>query len=172
MAFPPVVQHNIDGFSNQMMPHVTDCDYNKHLLYMDLRGKDTNFGKKSLRDGTEYWVQVDWDPVNDADYEFTVMIESQPRNAPRAAIYSDEPIPDKHDDQTKDSLWKAVKTAVDLFDKMPGNLCTTCNRKLAWADTTTCPTCSFAAVRRDVPGQPGIGRPTRNWSSRVMPQAR
>ena len=172
MAFPPVVQHNIDGFSNQMMPHVTDCDYNKHLLYMNLTGKDTDFGKKSLPDGTEYWVQVDWDPVNDADYEFTVMIESQPRNAPRAAIYSDEPIPDNHDDQTKDSLWKAVKTAVDLFEKMPGNLCTTCNRKLAWADTTTCPTCSFAAVRRDVPGQPGIGLPQRNCSSRVMPQAR
>ena len=165
MAFPCVVQHNIDGFSDRMMPHVTDCDHNKHLLYMNLRGKDTDFGKKSLPDGTEYWVQVDYDPVDDSDeekgHEFTVMIETRP-----ARIYSGDPIPDKHDDRTKDSLWKAVKTAVDIFEKMPGNLCTTCNLHLAWADTTTCPKCSFATVRRDA------HLPTRDWSSRVMPQAR
>merc|ERR1711939_860794 len=93
-------------------------------------------------------VKVDWGSKDDGA-EFTVYIEQWHLigMAPPRTIYVDGPFPDNGDDQTKDRLWKAVKTAVDIFEKIPGNICTTCNGNLAWSDTTTCPECSFAVVR-------------------------
>ena len=93
-------------------------------------------------------------------HEFTVMIHC----IGTGYLYEDGPFPDNADDQTKDRLWKAVKAAVDIFEKIPRNLCTTCNVYLAWCDTTTCPECSFAAVETH--------DPPKDWSTRVMPQAK
>ena len=170
MAVPPEVQQNIEGFMNVMMANVTACDYNKHLLYLKAKGRSGNLrlGKKTLQDGKDVVPIIERGPETDDSDDCVFQIVILRRDAAGSyevpPLYHDGPIPDKHDHATKEKLWNAVKTALDIFEKIPGNLCTTCNTNLAWCETTTCPACSFATVD----GPPN--RPLKDWRARVMPQ--
>ena len=79
-------------------------------------------------------------------------------------MYVDD-VPEKGDQETKDRLWTAVKTAVEIFEGIPGNICTTCQCRFAWAGMNTCGRCSFGARE--------IGVADRvSWEDRVIPQQR
>ena len=73
--------------------------------------------------------------------------------------------PHMADQETKDRLWEAVKTALGIFKGIPGNLCTTCQERFAWAGTTTCVRCSLGG--REITDADRV-----NWEDRVIPRPR
>ena len=79
-------------------------------------------------------------------------------------LHVDE-VPDQGDQATKDRLWTAVKTATDIFEGIPGNICTTCQERFAWTGMNTCVRCS-------VGGREILNDDRVNWSDRVIPRPR
>ena len=81
MAVPPEVQRNIEGFMDQMMANVTDCDYNKSLLYemAKCRSGHLRFGKKTLQDGKDVVIIIGHKPkAEDSDnYVFSIVVSRQ-----------------------------------------------------------------------------------------------
>ena len=100
-------------------------------------------------------------------YVFSVLIFRQRGGAYVVPpLYSSGPnIPDNRDDETKDRLWEAMKTALGIFEGIPGNICTTCQERFAWAGTTACVRCSVGG--REIPDADRV-----SWGDRVIPRPR
>ena len=160
-----VCAHSLEPFIDTMMPNVADCDYNKTLLYLELArvsgGRYTEsviLSRKRFPGGTDAAIACVVSGIyareggEDGAYRTSRMYIYEVEEDEDGRVlpfddpwYCSDQLRDRcdGDQETKDRLWNAVRTAFQIFEKIPGNLCTTWQERLAWADTTTCVRCSF-----------------------------
>ena len=128
-ALPESTHQITMAFSNALMDGVVDCPMNRQLLYSMLKTGDIErFAEKLLANDTPVAITITHCQLTEDadDWTFKVNIYKRAQDADghwhfvgRPMLYVDE-IPDNGDQETKDRLWTAVKTAVDTSKGSPG----------------------------------------------------
>ena len=106
-SIPTETQRRIDDFLNMMMPNVTDCDYNKQLLYQTAKSRSGHLrlGKKRLPSGKDMTLVIGHEPKTEGgdDCVFSLLILSLHSSGSfeLPPLYAVGGIPDNDDDATK-----------------------------------------------------------------------